>query len=41
VLGPTNATAFMVFSYFAMHPELNRLALMPLLVFMVGALRTR
>ncbi|MEQ1748476.1 MAG: SulP family inorganic anion transporter [Prosthecobacter sp.] len=38
VLGPTNATAFMVFSYFAMHPELNRLALMPLLVFMVGAL---
>jgi sulfate permease, SulP family len=38
VLGPTNATAFMAFSYFAVHPELNRLALMPLLVFMVGAL---
>ena len=38
VLGPTNATAFMVFSYFAVYPELYKLALMPLLVFMVGAI---
>ena len=40
ILGPTNATAFMVFSYFAAHPELadKQLLLMPLLVFMVGAL---
>ena len=38
VLGPTNATAFMVFSYFAAYPYLNQLALMPLLVFMTAAL---
>jgi SulP family sulfate permease len=38
VLGPTNATAFMVFSYFAAEPALDRVSLMPLLVFMVGAL---
>lgn len=36
-LGPTNATAFMVFSYFALipNPEAKE-ALMPLVVFMVG-----
>jgi len=38
VLGPTNATAFMIFSYFAAEPALDRVSLMPLLVFMVGAL---
>lgn len=38
VLGPTNATAFMIFSYFATEPYLDRMALMPLLVFLVGAL---
>ena len=38
MLGPTNATAFMVFSYFAAYPGLDRLMLMPLLVFMVGAM---
>ena len=38
VLGPTNATAFMIFSYFAAYPHLNRIALMPLLIFLVGAL---
>ena len=38
VLGPTNATAFMIFSYFAAEPHLDRLAMMPLLVFLVGAL---
>jgi SulP family sulfate permease len=38
VLGPTNATAFMIFSYFATEPHLDRVAMMPLLVFMVAAL---
>lgn len=38
VLGPTNATAFMIFSYFAADPHLDRVGMMPLLVFMVGAL---
>jgi len=38
VLGPTNATAFMIFSYFAADAHLDRVALMPLLVFMVGTL---
>jgi sulfate permease, SulP family len=38
VLGPTNATAFMIFSYFAADPGLDRVSLMPLLVFMVGTL---
>ena len=38
VLGPTNATAFMIFSYFAANPHIDRISLMPLLVFMVGTL---
>ncbi len=38
VFGPTNATAFMVFSYFASYPYLDQLALMPLLVFMTATL---
>jgi SulP family sulfate permease len=38
ILGPTNATAFMIFSYFAAYPQLDRLTLMPLLVFMTAAL---
>lgn len=38
VLGPTNATAFMIFSYFVAYPLMNPIAAMPLLVFMVGAL---
>lgn len=38
VLGPTNATAFMLFSYFAVYPHPYMLALMPLLVFMVGVM---
>ncbi|MEN3941444.1 SulP family inorganic anion transporter [Prosthecobacter sp. SYSU 5D2] len=38
VLGPTNATAFMIFSYFAVDSHLDRIGLMPLLVFMVGTL---
>ena len=38
ILGPTNATAFMVFSYFAVYPHPNKLEMMPLLVFMVGVL---
>lgn len=38
MLGPTNATAFMIFSFFAADPHLDRVGLMPLLVFMVGAL---
>lgn len=38
VLGPTNAMAFMIFSFFAADPDLNRLTLMPLLVFIVGGL---
>ena len=38
VLGPTNATAFMIFSYFAADPHLDRVGMMPLLVFMVGTL---
>ncbi len=38
VLGPTNATAFMLFSFFALNPELkDRLPdLLPLLVLMIG-----
>lgn len=38
MLGPTNATAFMLFSFFATNPELRGRwhELMPLLVFMVG-----
>lgn len=38
VLGPTNATAFMIFSYFAADAHLDRVGMMPLLVFMVGTL---
>lgn len=38
ILGPTNATAFMVFSYFAANSHLPQLALMPVLVFLVGVL---
>jgi SulP family sulfate permease len=38
ILGPTNATAFMIFSYFAAYPQLDRLTHMPLLVFMTAAL---
>jgi sulfate permease, SulP family len=38
IYGPTNATAFMVSSYFAAFPNLNQLASMPMLVFLVGAL---
>lgn len=38
IFGPTNATAFMVFSYFAAYPQLDRLGMMPLLVFMTAAL---
>jgi len=40
VLGPTNATAFMIFSYFAAYPGLaaHKVALMPLVVLLVGLL---
>jgi SulP family sulfate permease len=38
ILGPTNATAFMVFSFFAANPQLDKLALMPMLVFMAAVL---
>ena len=38
VLGPTNATAFMIFSFFAADPQMDRAVMMPLLVFMVGAM---
>ena len=37
IYGPTNATAFMVSSYFAANPHINQLAAMPMLVFLVGA----
>jgi SulP family sulfate permease len=38
VYGPTNATAFMVASYFAAYPEIDRMGAMPMLVFLVGAM---
>jgi SulP family sulfate permease len=38
IFGPTNATAFMVFSYFAAYPNMDRIGMMPLLVFMTAAL---
>lgn len=38
VLGPTNGSAFMIFSYFASYPHQDQLAQMPMLVFLVGAL---
>jgi SulP family sulfate permease len=36
IYGPTNATAFMVASYFATYPQLDQMQAMPNLVFMVG-----
>lgn len=38
VLGPTNGSAFIIFSYFASYPHLDQLQLMPMLVFLVGAM---
>lgn len=38
ILGPTNATAFLIFSYFAAYPQLDRVAQAPYLVFLTGAL---
>jgi SulP family sulfate permease len=38
ILGPTNATAFLVFSFFAAYPQLDRVGLVPLLVFLTGTL---
>ncbi len=38
VLGPTNATAFMVFSFFAAYPALDKLSLMPLVVLLTGVM---
>ena len=38
VYGPTNATAFMVASYFAANPHMPKQDAMPMLVFLVGAL---
>jgi sulfate permease, SulP family len=42
ILGPTNATAFMLFSFFSVNPNLVGRwdELIPLLVFMVGAIAT-
>lgn len=40
VLGPTNATAFMVFSFFAAYPALDKLSLMPLVVLLTGVMLT-
>lgn len=42
ILGPTNATAFMVFSFFATHPEMAGRSgeLIPLLVLMAGIIAT-
>lgn len=42
VLGPTNATAFMLFSFFSVNPELTERfgELIPLLVLMVGLIAT-
>ncbi len=42
ILGPTNATAFMVFSFFATHPEMAGRPgeLIPLLVLMAGIIAT-
>src|SRR3954468_5159679 len=37
IYGPTNATAFMVASYFAAYPDIDRLSAMPMLVFLVGS----
>jgi sulfate permease, SulP family len=38
IFGPTNATAFMVFSYFAAYSHLPQVVLMPVLVMLVGML---
>ena len=38
VLGPTNGTAFMIFSFFASYPHQDQLAQMPMLVFLVALL---
>ncbi len=38
MLGPTNGSAFMVFSYFASYPELDIKAMSPLLVLLVGTM---
>ena len=38
IYGPTNATAFMVASFFASYPHLNEIEAMPMLVFLVGTL---
>lgn len=38
IYGPTNATAFMVASFFAAYPHVNQMEAMPLLVFLVGIL---
>ncbi len=38
IYGPTNASAFMVASFFASYPHLNEVAAMPMLVFLVGTL---
>ena len=38
MLGPTNATAFMLFSYFAVHPNTPPLVMMPVLVLLTGLL---
>ena len=38
ILGPTNATGFMLFSYFAAYPHADKLGVMPLLVVMVGVM---
>jgi SulP family sulfate permease len=38
ILGPTNATAFMLFSYFSAYPHADKLGVMPLLVAMVGVM---
>ncbi len=38
VLGPTNGSAFMIFSFFTANPEVNMLQQMPMLVFLTGAI---
>ena len=38
IYGPTNASAFMIASFFASYPHLNEVAAMPMLVFLVGTL---
>jgi len=38
ILGPTNATAFMIFSFFAANPRMDPVQQMPMLVFLVGLL---